>query len=233
MSFPGRARSTVLFAILGSAAALPLSACDEHDVGRPCTARTVDEVPAEPVGGEHPVGENVSVQRDGDCESFQCLVHRGYGPYCTRNCSYKESTKKGACATNGECKRPLHCFEGACQDDDCPAGFECREVQETGPLAGQLFCVQKEGCTENYDCEALGDVECRTLACYDQTLRAQEGVTEHLLTCIDETELRSFCFCPEYPTNMPLTCQYPTCDPDTSDPWPENSVEVRRVCERK
>jgi hypothetical protein len=211
---------------------LPLAAaCGSNDIGKSCTPKPMDPLPSEPVGGEHPANEIVAMQRSGDCETFMCLTARGYPPYCSRTCQYDSSTKKGPCTTNAQCKRPLHCFEGVCQDDDCPSGFECRTIEDVGPEAGKLFCVQKEGCANNLDCEALGQVDCRHVGCFNAQL--MDATALNALTCLErdkpgQTDPLSFCQCTEGDT-----CTYPACDPIGADPWPAESVELRSVCVRK
>lgn len=206
-----------------------LSACDEHDLGRTCEPRPATPLPSDPIPTEQPLVEEVSIERATECESFQCLTHGGYPSYCTRACSY-DGAPGAECVTNTECNRPEHCYEGRCQDDDCPAGFECRPVQDVGPLAGRLFCVYKEDCGgSNRECEALGEMECRRLGCFDATLESGADSAPHLLTCEDRDAL-TFCRCPDGGTGC--TGEELVCDPGDGVPWPAGSVDVRDVCMR-
>ncbi|MBI3180381.1 MAG: hypothetical protein HYZ27_12010 [Deltaproteobacteria bacterium] len=183
--------------ILRSCAVLLLAAgCETSDLGKPCGSEP--SALGDPVvEGESAVVEVVRVERDVNCESFQCLSHRGLHPYCTESCeldepphSPKSCTSDGQCTggmfannvqghclggrcqcvKDSECVEPLHCFDGVCLDDDCPKGFWCKRVQDVGPLANELFCTFKAGCIENTDCEELGTIECRHLGCFDACL---------------------------------------------------------------
>jgi hypothetical protein len=225
-------RSTAFWWGLGLLGAL--GACTQDDIGRPCRPRDEPALPTQTVGGESPVLEVVALTRSADCETFQCLTYGGYTPFCTRTCSYAMAEKPGpACTSNGECKSPQHCFEGLCRDDDCPSGFECRTVQDVGPLQGQLFCVYKEGCeANNRACEALGQMECRHLGCLDQTLPTGDTTLPHLLVCEPLTDLQQYCTCSQgdlaHCAEADLSC---TSSAD-STPFPADSVGVRDVCMR-
>ncbi len=172
------------------------AACEKHDLGKSCG--TEPAAVSEPIGGEVPVIEIVRIERDGECESFQCLSHRGLPPYCTRpcvlaapptpqkSCSVDQDCTGGdfargrtghcvdgkcVCQANEECDFPLSCGDGRCRDDDCPSGFTCAAVQEVGPLAGKRFCVLRTGCERNADCEEFGVMACRRQLCFDACLR--------------------------------------------------------------
>ncbi len=220
--------------LLGCALCLHVVGCKKDDVGVACRPNPNPEgshdIPAEPINGEIPVLEVVSLGRSSDCETFQCLTYGGYAPFCTRECSYDGFAKGRACTESSDCKRPEHCFEGYCRDDDCPDGFECRTVQDVGPLAGRLFCVNKTGCAgSNRECEALGTMECQRLACFDQSLLGDSTATAHTLGCMPLADL-SYCQCPD----GGVTCGGETlsCDPPEADPWPAGAVEVRDACIR-
>ncbi|MEZ4272644.1 MAG: hypothetical protein R3C68_14805, partial [Myxococcota bacterium] len=152
-----------------------------NDIGDPCGT---DPTPITdmPIGGETPVVEVVRMERDGACESFKCLRNRGLPPFCTRSCKLPSASDKNkVCEVNAadaarRCNAPTYCLvedgaaEGRCVDDDCPDGFWCRQVQETGPLSGEAYCVRREHCSDNFDCENLGSIECATLGCFDRCL---------------------------------------------------------------
>ncbi len=199
-------RASTLWLITG----VGLMACEEDDLGQPCgTEPTAVE---DPIGGEVPVVEVVRVQRDGECDSFQCLSHRGLTPYCTRECELEApaaepkscttdadctggefgSGQSGhciegtcECEEDAECRSPLHCAGGHCRDDDCPAGYWCKTVQEVGPLTGNRYCVFSDTCTRNADCEAFGVMECRRLGCFDACLRGFSACAAKGGTCAD------------------------------------------------
>lgn len=221
----------MITALLGFALTVGTLGCKEHDIGKPCQPDAGQDLPIDPIPGETPVIEVVAMQRSTACETFQCLSHGGYDSYCTRTCSYDIDEKIGpACTADADCKRPRHCYEGRCRDDDCPEGFECRPVQDVGPLNGQLFCVYKEGCGHsNSECEALGEMECRRLGCFDASLLSTDAATPHFLACYDHTEL-SFCECPD--GTFDCDGSELRCDPDGLAPFPEGAVEVRDVCMR-
>ncbi|MEL6545233.1 MAG: hypothetical protein AAFQ82_11455, partial [Myxococcota bacterium] len=151
-------------------AALTLGACDEEDIGEPCGDDS-PETFAAPIDGEAPVSEVVRLQRDRACETFQCITHSGLNPYCTRSCTLDPQTTGDTCENDRDCD-PLfgdpnenkYCVNGSCIDDDCPAGFVCREFQDVGTIANDMYCV-RQTCSTNVDCDDLGNVECRDLGC--------------------------------------------------------------------
>jgi len=215
-----------------SCACVVFAACEHDDIGEPCHPQSTATFPSETITGEEPVLEVVSMQRSIECETFQCLSYGGYEAFCTRTCAY--NGKRGAaCADNTDCSRPQHCFEGYCRDDDCPSGFECRAIQNVGPLAGKLYCVYKEGCGgSNRECEALGDMECRRLACFDKTLWPSDTADPdgaHELSCRAQNDL-SFCQCADGTGSC--SGEGLECTPPNHDPWPAGSVELRDVCMR-
>lgn len=214
--------------IVGSVLALTTANCTKDDIGAACHP-TTSAVPVETISGEQPMLEVIALQRSIDCETFQCLTYVGYDPFCTRTCTY-DSKQGAACTANSDCTQPLHCYDGFCRDDDCPAGFECRTVQDVGPLAGKLYCVYKVGCAgSNRDCEALGDMECRRLGCFDKALLATDTTTPHTLTCEPQAQL-SFCQC----ADGTASCSGAglVCSPPNHDVWPAGSVDLRDVCMR-
>jgi len=228
-------RVTPLFLLVASGASVALvCGCTTDDIGKRCEAKPTPVIASEPVGGEHPTNEIVAVQRNGSCESFECLSHRGYPAYCTRACAYDTKTAKGECTTNADCTRPLHCYLGQCQDDDCPSGFECRPVQTVGPLAGQLFCVQKENCAGNFDCESLGHVDCKKLACFDALwLENKKPDGSGTLTCSTREDV-PYCQCPaDQQASGVDSCLHPRCDPEDANAWDINATEFRDVCVRR
>jgi hypothetical protein len=197
---------------------LLLAACETDDLGKRCGTEAAPVV--DPVGDEVPVVEVVRLERDGECESFQCLTHRGLPPYCTRSCALDAPTlKQKSCSTDeqcedgefargarghcvggkcvceehGECRAPFHCADGRCVDDDCPAGFWCDAVQPVGPLAGERLCVMREGCQTNANCEEFGVMECRKLGCYDACLRGFHRCEDRGRARCDELECFADC----------------------------------------
>ncbi len=194
------------------------SACEKSDLGKTCG--TVPTEISDPIGGEVPTIEVVRMERDGDCESFQCLTHRGLSPYCTQTCEIdtppnKQKTctldddckggefasgqvghcvaGKCTCELDEECDDPLQCSDGRCRDDDCPEGYWCKTVQDVGPLAGQRFCVFREGCQANGDCEDFSTMSCKKLGCFDACLRGYHSCTVANSACVD---LECYAPCP-------------------------------------
>lgn len=224
-------RATRLAALVGALALVV--ACEEHDLGETCGG-TTDALGGEIILGEEPVLEAVRMQRDGNCESFQCLTHRGMAPYCTRTCEYEAPEKKKACAADRDCGRSEYCLDGQCADDDCPAGFWCRQVQETGPLASQRYCVRREGCRSNFDCEDIAENVCQRVGCLDSCLTATGACDEHALVCAPRGELP--CACPGEDADPRVTCsdeQLVCLPPGATQSWPTGAVEQRGVCLRK
>ncbi|MBI5512057.1 MAG: hypothetical protein HY903_25140 [Deltaproteobacteria bacterium] len=242
---------------------LVTSACEKNDLGKPCgTAGT--PVP-DPVGGEVPVVEVVRLERDSTCESFQCLTHRGLPPYCTQSCTLDPAPKAKTCAaataasdcaadpfaggTNPaecidgtcrctadlQCKDPLHCEDGACVDDDCPAGYWCKRPQEVGPLANQRYCVFKTGCRDNLQCEELGKMECDHLGCFDGCLRDYYTCVKPESTKCDDLECYSGCVRTggtEYLCRvLPEACVAALCFPSCTPPPGAACAFHRLVCE--
>ncbi|MEE8409125.1 MAG: hypothetical protein V3T05_05945 [Myxococcota bacterium] len=212
-------RATIGIAVTAALAV----ACESDDLGQPCG--TTPTAVTNPIVGEVPIIEVVRLERDGECESFQCLTHRGISPYCTRECErtppenapkrctadadctggdFRSGTQghcvdgRCACKEDFECSKRMHCADGVCSDDDCPKGFWCKEVQEVGPLVGKLYCVFKDGCDgDNIYCEDLGNIVCRSLACFDACLReywvCQEPEKTSVLTECEELECYAPC----------------------------------------
>ncbi len=215
----------------GLASVAGIAGCTKDDIGKTCHPASVPELPPNPVGGENPVIEVVSLERSSECETFQCLTEGGYASFCTRDCTVDMSSGN-ACTTSADCKAPKHCFEGQCRDDDCPSGFTCQHVQDVGPLANRLFCVYKDHCASNRDCEALGDMKCEKMGCFDSTLLLQppDPNAAHTLTCESRASMTN-CQCPDGTQNCTgadLACF----NPDATK-WPDGSVDVRDVCQRQ
>jgi hypothetical protein len=222
-------RSTLLSA---ACALFALVGCKSHDLGKPCTIKSSGVLPTQPVGGESPLIEVVTVQRATECDSFQCLEDRGYAAYCTRECAVDTTGKVGpTCTTSADCTQPQHCFQGRCLNDDCPGGFECQTVQDVGPLEGKLFCVYKEHCRgSNRECEDLGTMECARLGCFDSTLKSGDSTLAPTLTC--ERRDKMTCQCGDGGTSCSGTAL--TCFGGPSHTqWPAGSVEIRDVCMRQ
>jgi hypothetical protein len=207
-----------------------VSGCTKDDLGQRCYPPADPNLPTQPISGESPVLEVVAMQRSSDCDTFQCLSDRGYLPYCTRSCTHGKVG--GACTTNAQCTGKQHCFQGTCRDDDCPGGFQCTTVQDVGPLEGQLFCVYLESCTDNRSCGNLGEMDCVSLSCYDQTLLTVpvDPTEAHLLTCKPESSATCVCQCP----GGAATCADSAliCTGANGSAWPADSVQRRTVCMR-
>jgi len=139
--------------------------CETNDLGKAC-GTDATPLPAEAIDGETPVVEVVRIQRDSACETFQCLTHRGLAPYCTRVCDANR---------------------------DCPTGFVCSAVQDSGPLADKRYCVFEDGCERNIDCGDLGHIRCAKLGCLDACELEPLGCDFHQLTCAERTDLGCEC----------------------------------------
>ena len=157
---------------LNSAAAALLAGvlcqCTTDDTGTACTNPNATNISADTVQGENPVVEVIRLDRDPVCETFNCLTHLGIPSYCTRSCTNNSPpASKVTCSTDSDCKWPLHCNKGVCNDDDCPKGFVCKTIQDVGPLKDQDFCVRRTNCGNDLECENIGTLVCEPLACYD------------------------------------------------------------------
>lgn len=164
-----RLQTALLLVPLG----LALGACEDDDVGEPCTAE-IQAQPAEPIDGERAVLEVVSLSRDQACETFQCLRHQGLEPYCTEECRFTEESSDSPCEDDNGCSGDEYCEGGQCRKDDCPDGFWCRQIQETGPNVNKTFCTRRV-CNDTQDCFAIGGYQCVTHGCYDACLRNDAG----------------------------------------------------------
>jgi hypothetical protein len=206
-----------------------VAACEESDVGEKC-GTPVGPLDAEIIEGEQPVDEIVRMQRDGACESFQCLTHKGLAPYCTETCTYEGSSSNKTCAGDGDCtKDGESCVDNQCKSDSCDPGFQCRQVQEVGPLADQRFCVRKIGCASNFDCDDLDKMECAQLGCLDSDFLLPSSEDVHFLSCQPRDELPCIC---NGQTDKNVVCADGEliCDPGTGNPWPTSTVAQVGVC---
>lgn len=200
--FPVGAATTTLLATLVGATFM--AGCENHDLGKPCGTDPLP-IPEEAIDSETPVIEVVRMQRDGACETFQCLAHRGLSPYCTK-----------ACEANS----------------DCPVGFICEEVQETGPLVGKRYCVFERGCSRNIDCGSLGEIRCAKMGCLDRCALEPAGCTFHQLVCEERSDLSCECL-PDALGNPRDTCEDAdlVCTPTTlGTALPAGSVAQLNVC---
>lgn len=216
--------------------ALIATACNEdRQLGGNCGTQT-PPLEGEIVEGETAVDEVVRVERDGVCESFQCLTEGGLAPYCSELCSYDSESSNDTCNTDADCRfQDEHCIDHQCKEDDCPEGFICDTVQETGPLASTRYCQRQRGCVTNFDCGDVSNVRCVTIACLDACLLSsgdRDDCDSHYLHCQPRTEL-PFCLCPgeQEPSNG-VTCDASVlvCDPSEGDPFPAGSVTLRGIC---
>lgn len=257
MTFPtmasvARAQLALLAPVL--ALSMTVAGCESDDVGKAC-GTDANTPPPDPIAGEEPVLEVVRMERDGTCETFQCLRHAGISPYCTRECEFENVGTRKSCTSDDDCTAPRYCSDGECRDDDCPNGFWCRQVQETGPIAGQQFCVRRDSCEQNLDCEKIGELICVPRGCYDVCLT--EGRTcetdedcpgsssmfcdddicrcrYHELVCEVEDELP--CRCPGGEQSTDLDCadeDLECAELTQTEQWAEGSVTRKGICEHK
>lgn len=207
-----------------------LVACASDEIGQSCGTDT-EPLAGEIVEGETAVTEVVRMQRDSVCSSFQCLTHAGQAAYCTRSCTFEKAGKKAAsCVDDSDCKAPKACYKGACREHDCPSGFSCGIVQDSGPLAGQLFCKRQTGCDTSVDCDDLDHLACRQQVCFDSCLLEESTTdcTEHRLTCKMRHELN--CYCPNS-TGDACSDADVVCQPESAvEPWPTSSVQQVGIC---
>ncbi|MBC7792192.1 MAG: hypothetical protein H7Z43_00665 [Clostridia bacterium] len=210
------------------------SACNKDvQLGGACGANA-PPLRGEVVEGETAVDELVRIERDGVCNSFQCLTEGGLASYCTELCSYDDSSDT-ACTSDVDCGiREEHCIQGQCKADDCAAGFVCDTVQENGPLASTRYCVRERDCVTNFDCGDVGNVRCETVACLDACLLTsgdRNTCASHYLYCQPRVEL-TYCLCPgeTEPTNATCTPSQLTCTPPNGDPFPAGAVTLRGIC---
>jgi hypothetical protein len=221
------------------AASLALTACTTEDTGKLCDDPNMS-FPAEPVTGENTIIDVVNLYRNAKCETFQCLQHNGLHAYCTRSCTYNPVPKNAkACTNDGDCSSPLHCNGNVCNDDDCPAGFWCRTVQDVGPLAGQQFCVRHDNCRSTVDCDDAASMTCSYVGCFDSCLRDPAHCSYHAKACESiSKDMACTCDGQAYNPNpagdpksvvcadQELTCQ----PPDAVQAFPAGAVTQKTVC---
>ena len=119
--------------ILTAGFLVAVNACEEGNLGDPCGSPAQEII--DPIGGEVPTVEVVRMERDGACESFKCLTHRGLPPYCTDACSLDAPPNaQASCTQDEECKGGSfasgatgHCVEGKCI---CEKDEECKRVEK-------------------------------------------------------------------------------------------------------
>lgn len=236
---PVRSRSGLRFgwAPVALTCIFATAACETSDVGQLCEDAPPTAIGDEPVGGEEPLVEMVRVRRDQACESFQCLQHNGLPAYCTEECKFIEAESTPACTTDGDCSGEAKCAQdGKCRLDDCPTGFACQTVQETGPLAEHQFCVRRT-CQNNLDCGNLGVLECVEHACYDKCLKQgpNETCEVHAVVCDESKDFfgngEVECSCANNAENFACGDDQLRCAlPESVHVWPENSVVRQRFC---
>ncbi|HET6347147.1 MAG TPA: hypothetical protein VFH51_19600 [Myxococcota bacterium] len=211
------------------AVAAALAACTTEDTGKLC-GNPNSAYPSEPVRGETATVTVASLYRDSKCETFQCLQHNGLDAYCTRSCTYNPVPKGAkACLTDGDCLSPLHCNGGFCNDDDCPAGFWCRGVQDVGPLAGQQFCVRHDNCTSTFDCDDAGTMTCAPMGCFDICLLNPAACPYHAYTCRPQADLN--CKCAGDPNKTDCQGADLECNPpEATQTFPAGAVQRVGVC---
>lgn len=184
---------------LNSAAVVLLAAslchCTTDDTGTACTNPNATDISSDTVQGENPVVEVIRLDRDPVCETFNCLTHMGIPSYCTRTCKNNDPpSSKQSCTVDTDCKFPLHCNKGTCNDDDCPKGFVCKTIQDVGPLQNQEFCVRRSNCQGDFECEAIGTLSCEPLSCFDSCAQDPNAACAlHRYTC--EPDSKADCGC--------------------------------------
>lgn len=208
------------------------SACnDEAPLGGAC-GTDAPVLAGEIVEGETAVDEVVRVERDGVCESFQCLTEGGLAPYCTAECKYEDSSED-SCTTDNDCSDDEeHCVAGICRKDDCDEGFVCNQVQEAGPLKDKRYCTRQTGCLNNFDCGDVGNVECIVLVCLDACLLAGTSCETHYLTC-QPREAVPFCLCNgETEASNANFCEETAlaCQPPSGDAFPVGAARLQGTC---
>jgi hypothetical protein len=223
---------TVGLAVLGLCGALLLgsvagSGCNTDDTGHACGSPN-QSLAASPVADENSLSTVVSLYRDANCNSFQCVAAGGLNPYCTRPCTYRALVKPIACLLDSACAAPSHCIKGQCTDDDCPHGFWCQVAQEVGQFAGQPFCVRR-GCASDIDCGDIGNISCAVQGCYDHCLRDPKCAA-HTSQC----ELLSLLNCKCQNGAPSCADSLLTCQPaGQAAPWPQGAVTRQGVCQPK
>ncbi|MEC9466550.1 MAG: hypothetical protein VX834_12240 [Myxococcota bacterium] len=204
------------------------TACTTEDTGRACEASST-AIGLEPIVGEEAIAELANLGRDETCQSLQCLSESGLPAYCTRGCELAElPSSSTSCSTDVDCASPSYCLDGACRDDDCPAGFWCRSPFDVGPLSGTPLCVRRKGCSSNIDCEGLGRISCVALGCVDSCLLSPETCSEHTLVCQDRENLP--CSCPEELGETCTTSELECTLPGESAALDPEAVTHRSIC---
>lgn len=185
------------------------SACTPEDTGVLCQTPNTYFV-EDPISGESPLVEVVNLTRDPNCTQFTCLTAQGLPSYCTRDCSYDAPPSHPTeCTEDTDCKLPKHCFEGICNEDDCPAGFFCQIPEATGSLSNTQVCMRQTGCLTNADCSDISSTACIKVGCYD-ACSVNTSCTIHQKICAPITELHCSC------NNGEATCDDSAlvCQPD-------------------
>ena len=218
--------------LLVASLSLLISCIQKDDTGKACEL-VLKVSPLEPIVGEAPVQEVVRLERNSRCLSFHCLEHRGLPPYCTKECSQKSPEGSSNCSSHGDCASPLYCSNGKCVQDSCAPGYWCQEIQATGPLAGQSFCIRRDTCVLNSDCGALGSVDCIPYGCFDECL-LNPDCEFHRYLCLPKDELP--CACREDSVDDAGACSNIdfVCQSNAEEPaWPEESVSQQGICTSK
>lgn len=200
--------------------------CTSDDTGKACTG-SVGTYASNTVTDENTSQGLVSVSTDSKCQSFDCITDQGLPSFCSRTCTMSKAAAHAAsCTLDSDCSSPAQCYNGVCTDDDCPGGFWCKVVQTVGPLANERFCIQRTGCTNDYDCGHIGVNTCQSLGCYD-ACDTDTSCTESHRVCVDKSELKCTCnngsaTCPD--ANLVCT------PPGSTTPLAAGDVESLQVC---
>lgn len=118
--------------LLVGLASLSFVACDDNDIGDPCPQLLRGEDPGASSGVRSESEETVEQNASFPCDELICIATTGRPGYCSKKCR---------------------------ENAGCPAGFECRTVQELGPFANDKFCAWKK-CQKRSDCGGTGSDFC-------------------------------------------------------------------------
>jgi hypothetical protein len=105
--------------------------CETHDIGKPCY-NMISLDPPKAGGTRLETQEVVEQNVEFPCNDMICVSTDGRAGYCSRKCR---------------------------EDAGCPAGFECRQVQQIGEFAGDKLCVWKR-CERPKDCGSRDEFKC-------------------------------------------------------------------------
>lgn len=219
--------------LLMACAYVTAAGCSADDTGVLCQSPNFVSVAA-PIIGETVLTEAINVTRDPNCLQFSCLTAQGLPSYCTQGCRYDAAPQKPVtCMADTDCKLPLHCHEGICNDDSCPAGFFCQTPVPTGSLSAEALCIRQTGCLTNPDCGDVASLACTRVGCYDSCLALDSNTpcTTHRKVCAPLRELQ--CSCADGSqdcADSERTCTPPATPPAQAITLPLGAVITEGVC---